>query len=111
MSSFAIVNGIVEKAKSAENLEKDLSGFNKSFQIKPSDASPYYVEVKDGGINLSEGEIEGASATVSATDQALSDIFEGKMDAVKAFMQGQLKVSGDIFSAQKLTGLMAKIRK
>ena len=111
MGSFAIVSEIVEKAKTMENLDRELSGFNKSFQIKPSDASPFYVEIKEGTINMNEGEIQGASATVSATDQALSDIFTGKLDAVKAFMQGQLKVSGDIFSAQKLTGIMSKLRK
>lgn len=111
MGSYAIVSEIVEKAKAIENIDKELSGFDKTFQIKPSDASPFYVEIKGGAINLSEGEIEGASATVMATDQALSDIFTGKTDAVKAFMQGQLKVSGDIFSAQKLTSIMSKIRK
>lgn len=111
MGSYNVVNEIVEKARTVENLDKELSGFNKSFQIKPSDATPFYVEIKDGNISISEGEIEGASATVMATDQALTEIFTGQMDAVKAFMQGQLKVSGDIFSAQKLTGIMSKLRK
>lgn len=111
MGSFTVVSEIVEKARSMENLGQELAGFDKTFQIKPSDASPFYVEIKQGTINLSEGEVEGASATVMATDQALSEIFTGKMDAVKAFMQGQLKVSGDIFSAQKLTSIMSKFRK
>ena len=111
MGSFDIINEIVEKAKAIENLDKELSGFNKKFQIKPSDASPFYVAIDNGTINLNQGETDGASATVMATDQMLVDIFTGKVDAVKAFMQGQLKVSGDIFSAQKLTSIMSKLRK
>ncbi len=111
MGSFDIINEIVEKAKAIENLDKELSGFNKTFQIKPSDASPFYVSINNGTINLNQGETEGASATVMATDQMLVDIFTGQTDAVKAFMQGQLKVSGDIFSAQKLTSIMSKLRK
>ncbi len=111
MGSLSIISELVEKAKTVPDLSSELSGFNKSFQIKPSDASPFYVEIKDGAINLSEGEVQGASATVMGTDQVLSDIFTGKQDAVKAFMSGQLKVSGDIFSAQKLTSIMAKFRK
>ncbi len=111
MGSFSIISELVEKAKSVPNLSGELSGFNKSFQIKPSDSNPFYVEIKDGTIDLKEGEIQGASATVMGTDQVLSDIFSGKQDAVKSFMTGQLKVSGDIFSAQKLTSIMSKFRK
>lgn len=111
MGSFNIINELVEKAKTVPDLGSELSGFNKSFQIKPSDSNPFYVEIKDGSISLNEGEIQGASATVMGTDQVLSDIFSGKQDAVKAFMTGQLKVSGDIFSAQKLTSIMSKFRK
>ncbi len=111
MSSFNVVKEIVNLAGNMAALKNELAGFSKSFQIKPSDGSPYYVDIKDGVMNLREGEMTGASATVSATDQVLSDVFTGKTDAVKAFMQGQLKVSGDVFSAQKLTSIISKIRK
>lgn len=110
MGSFDVINEIVEKAKSTEGVGKELSGFNKKFQIKPSDSSPFYIEIQDGAINLNQGETDGPSATVMATDQMLVEIFTGKTDAVKAFMGGQLKVSGDIFSAQKLTSIMSKFR-
>lgn len=110
MGSFDVINEIVGKAKGNESLGRELAGFNKKFLIKPSDASPFYIEIQDGKISLNQGETEGASATVMATDQMLVDIFTGKADGVKAFMSGQLKVSGDIFSAQKLTSLMAKFR-
>lgn len=111
MGSFSIISELVEKAKTLPDLSSELSGFNKSFQIKPSDSNPFYVEIKDGTISLNEGETQGPSATVMGTDQVLSEIFSGQQDAVKAFMTGKLKVSGDIFSAQKLTGIMAKFRK
>lgn len=111
MGSFNVISEIVEKAKTVPDLSSELSGFNKSFQIKPSDSNPFYVEIKDGSINLSEGEVQGPSATVMGTDEVLSEIFSGKQDAVKAFMTGKLKVSGDIFSAQKLTSIMSKFRK
>ncbi len=111
MSSFNVVKEIVDMAGNIAALKNELAGFNKSFQIKPSDSSPYYVDIKDGRMNLKEGELPGAGATVSATDQVLSDVFSGKTDAIKAFMQGQLKVSGDVFSAQKLTSIISKIRK
>ena len=111
MTSYEVMNGIVTKAATEESFRKDISGFNKSFQFKPSDAKPYYVEISNGSVSLKDGELQGASATISASDQELTDIFTGKLDAIKAFMQGQLKVSGDIFSAQKLTGIVSKIRK
>lgn len=111
MTSYEVMNEIMARVGQSESFKKELSGFSKTFLFKPTDASPYHVEISNGSAQLKQGEISGASATISATDQVLSDIFTGKLDAIKAFMQGQLKVSGDIFSAQKLTGIVSKLRK
>jgi|ACXJ01.1.fsa_nt_gi Putative sterol carrier protein len=111
MASYEVMSEIIGKASAMDSFKKEIAGFNKTFLFKPSDAKPYHVEINNGTAKLAEGEVASPSATISATDQVLSDIFTGKTDAIKAFMQGQLKVSGDIFSAQKLTGIVSKLRK
>ncbi|WP_075057123.1 SCP2 sterol-binding domain-containing protein [Thermogymnomonas acidicola] len=112
MGSRDVLASIVEKVNSSGIGEKELSGFNKTFQFKVSDASPFYVKIENGKVSLNDGEAQSPpSATISATDALLTDLFNGKVDAVAAFMQGKLRVSGDIFSAQKLTSIVGKYRK
>lgn len=111
MTSFEVLQDLVTKVKASESAMKEVSGMNKSFQFKPSDQPAYYVEFKSGEIVLEKGEKQGASATVSATDQVISDVLSGQLNAVSAFMSGKLKVSGDIMSAQKITTLASKIKR
>ncbi len=39
-----------------------------------------------------------------------SDIKDGKLDAMTAFMQGKLKVEGDMSNAMQLQGVLAKLQ-
>ncbi|MCL5804608.1 MAG: SCP2 sterol-binding domain-containing protein [Candidatus Thermoplasmatota archaeon] len=111
MSSFDIIVGMIEKAKSQPAVMEQVKGPSKTFQISPSDSDHYYVVVGEGNISVSKGDGTSPAATISATDSLLSDIFSGKADAISAFMSGKLKVSGDIFGAQKLTDIMKKAGK
>lgn len=101
---------IVEKAKAAPAVLKELSSWSKTFQFNVSDGSPYYVSIEKGMVSLNEGSVQSPSATVSATDDVLVQLFSGNLNPVQAFMSGQLKVTGDIFSAQKLTSVINKAR-
>lgn len=111
MTSKDDLLSIVEQAKNAQDVLKEVSSWEKTFQFNVTDASPYYVELKKGEVSLNDGTVDSPSATIGATDEVLSDLFSGKLNAVQAFMSGKLKVSGDIFSAQKLTGIINKARK
>jgi putative sterol carrier protein len=79
------------------------------FQFKSSDTAAFYIQFgEDGTISLSDGETTDAKDVFLATDQVLDDILNGKLDGVKAFLFGKLKVSGDLASAQKLVALLKK---
>lgn len=110
MSAKELLEQIVGKANGNEAVKKDLSGFNKVFQFKVSDSSPFYVAITNGTVALKDGDTSSPSATITGTDAVLSDMFSGKLDPIKAFMAGQIKVSGDVFSTQKLTGVISKLR-
>jgi len=111
MSSKDILKDLVVKASSNAEILKNISGNEKLYQFNPSDSPHYYVSVGKGSIQMSDGDCTSPSATISATDALLSDLFQGKVDPVQSFMSGKLKVSGDIFGAQKLTDLMKKAGK
>jgi putative sterol carrier protein len=111
MSSKEILNVIVEGVNSKAEIAKELATWDKVIQFKLSDASPYYLQISGGKFTLSDGEKAPAAATISAADAVLTEIFTGATDPVKAFLQGKVKISGDIFGAQKLTGIISKYRK
>lgn len=68
----------------------------------------FYVKIAGGNVEVQNGLAEKATTTISGSDQTLSDLLTGKLDPVKAFMSGQIKVSGDVFAAQKITSIMKK---
>lgn len=53
----------------------------------------------------------GNADTVIKVDWAdWQDMTEGKMDGMTAFMQGKLKVEGDMGNAMQLQGVLAKLK-
>ena len=111
MKSFELLSEMVEKAKESQEAKNELKGFDKVFQFKPTDSEAFYVSIKDSNISIEKGEAPSPAATISATDDLLSKVLSGKANAVTAFMGGTLKVSGDIFSAQKLTSIASKFKR
>ena len=111
MSSKDILKEIAAKASSNPEILKSISGSEKQYQVNPADSTHYYVSVGNSSLKVIDGDSASPAATISATDALLSDLFQGKVDPVQSFMTGKLKVSGDIFGAQKLTDLMKKAGK
>ncbi|QRF76092.1 Putative sterol carrier protein [Thermoplasmatales archaeon] len=111
MSSKDILSVIVDGVNANPNVSKEIASWDKIIQFKLSDSPSYYVHVSQGKFSLAEGEKTPAAATISAADSVLTEIFTGATDPVKAFLQGKVKISGDIFGAQKLTGIISKARK
>ncbi len=111
MSSIDLFKNVVKSLDGLPDLKKEVVAINKTFQFKVSDGSPYYVQILDGQVIVQEGTKEPANATITASEQVLTDLFTGKLDGVQAFMQGKLKISGDIFSVQKLSSTILKARK
>jgi putative sterol carrier protein len=111
MTSLDLLKNVVKSIDQFSEVKKEILSMNKAFQFNVSDGSPFYVKSTGGEIVVSEGTTQPVSATITATDQVLSDVFSGKLDGVQAFMQGKLKISGDIFSVQKLSSSILKARK
>lgn len=56
-------------------------------------------------------EDDGAADTTIKVNWAdWKDLAEGKLDGMTAFMQGKLKVEGDMSNAMQLQGVLAKLK-
>jgi putative sterol carrier protein len=63
----------------------------------------YGIVIKDQTCHAKPGILEAASLKLEAAAQDILDMYEGKLDPMKAFMQGKLRIIGDKAMALKLT--------
>jgi putative sterol carrier protein len=79
------------------------AGLTKTLQwnITGPEASVWAFQIVDGVGHLIPGGVEKADATFTVSGKDWLAIAEGKLDSMRAFMSGKLKVSGDMMLAMK----------
>ena len=82
-------------------------GFAKKVKFDFGDAGKLFINGADG---LADNSDSAADATIKVNWDDFTKISSGAMDATMAFMQGKLKVEGDMSVAMQLQSLMAKFR-
>jgi len=107
----------LKSAKVFEEIEKKIKGDGASLVKKvggiyefvingPGGKSVTWgVDLKNGSGKVLKGKPEGASVTITASDDDFVAIMTGKMNSQQAFMQGKLKISGNMGLAMKLSVL------
>ena len=85
----------------------DNSGLGKTVKIDLGDTGKIFI---DGASvpNTVTNEDKPADTTVTVSWDDLIAMSEGKLDGMMAFMQGKLKVAGDMMIAQKLVPLLKR---
>ncbi|KAB8142883.1 SCP2 sterol-binding domain-containing protein [Chloroflexia bacterium SDU3-3] len=79
-------------------------GLNKTLQwnIIGEDAGVWAFQIADGVGKVIAGGVEQPDATFTVTAKDWLAIAEGKLDSMRAFMTGKLKVNGDMSLALKV---------
>jgi len=80
-------------------------GVNAVIQYKLSgdEAGDYIITIQDGKCSTAEGISDNPNMTLSSDSQDLKDVLLGRANGMQYFMQGKLKLSGDLNLAMKLT--------
>ena len=83
------------------------AGIDATIQIKltGAQAADYYVTIKDSKCTISQGIAPAAKLTVTADSGDFTKIFTGQLDGMQAFMQGKIRIAGDMSLALKLLTL------
>ena len=92
------------KASGADVVKK--VGFVYHFEIAPSKGkqpTTWTVDLKNGSGSIQDGKQGKADATFALVDQDAFDMFEGKLNPQNAFMQGKMKIKGNMQAAMKFT--------
>ena len=67
--------------------------------ITGKDSGVFYVEVKDGRINVEPYEYNDRQCAITMSLTDYNKLLDGKLDPVMAFTTGKLKIEGDIGKA------------
>ena len=104
------VEQLMEKMPGAFMPEK-AQGVDAVIQFKFTGAEPgeWIAAIKDGKVDVSRGAVPSPRMTLTADSSDYVKIFTGELDGMQAFMQGKLKLAGDLNLAMKLMQ-MFKIR-
>lgn len=85
----------------------DVSGVDfLAVQFNVKDEGVFYVEIKNGGINIAPYEYNDRSCAITIKKDNLIKLIDGKLDAVAAFTLGKLKVDGDIGKALEFSHIL-----
>ena len=69
------------------------------------EAGDWAITIRDGKCSVEPGTKEKPQLTLTMDSQDYKDMVTGKLNAMTAFMQGKIKLSGDISLAMKFTTL------
>lgn len=72
------------------------------FKFSGAEAGDWYAAIKDGACTVEQGAHSSPKMTLSADSADYVKIFTGELDGMQAFMQGKIKLAGDLNLAMKL---------
>ena len=72
-------------------------------EAKGKEPLTWTVDLKNGNGSIKEGKHDKADATFSLVDNDAFELFTGKLNPQTAFMQGKLKIKGNMQAALKFT--------
>ena len=76
--------------------------------ITGKEGGVFYVEVKDGRINVEPYEYNDRSCGITINMTNFNKLIDGKLDPILAFTTGKLKVDGDAGKALEFSKLLKK---
>ncbi len=72
------------------------------FNFTGAEAGTWFTVIKDGKCSVENGTHPSPKMTLAVDSTDFVKIFTGEMDGMQAFMQGKLRLTGDLSLAMKL---------
>lgn len=81
-------------------------GFVYHIEVAPAKGKPpttWTIDLKNGSGSIKKAKEGKADATFAMVDDDAMSLFQGKLNPQTAFMQGKMKIKGNMGAAQKFT--------
>ena len=104
-------SGLVEKAREEfgkANVKKIKDKFAFQFDVTGDGGGTFYVEIKDGVLSVEPYEYNDRDARFEVSADTMVKLLDKKLDPVKAFTMGKLKIDGEMSKALELNKLLVK---
>jgi putative sterol carrier protein len=78
------------------------------FALTGDGGGQWYVDLTTpGAVDVKSGTLESPGVTITMTAKDFTDLVSGKLNGQMAFMQGKLKIKGDMALALKLQQILS----
>jgi len=104
----AVFNEIGENIKADPSLLKSINGVYQFNVNAGGQVKNYTVDVKNAPGSVKNAPAQKADCTITIKEEDLLDMKNGKLDGQKAFMQGKIKIGGNMAFAMKLNQIFKK---
>ncbi|MHA1310887.1 MAG: SCP2 sterol-binding domain-containing protein [Candidatus Helarchaeota archaeon] len=106
--SLPIFLGALEElAASSEDLQDELEDSDDvKIQFDAGESIKAWIKIEDHKLTTGEGEIDDPDVTLQMNEETAKGMFTGETDAASAYMQGDLKIIGEMAKAMKLRALI-----
>jgi len=101
------VNRIIARLGAAVGADSGLGG---TFKLDFGEPGSIYIDAKSVPNTVTDGTGMTADCTISLSLGTFNKMVTGEMDGTSAFMQGKIRVSGDMALAMKLSSMLQKAR-
>ncbi len=100
------VNAFFDGLKERVDKSK-IAGMNTIYQFNITGDAPktYSVKIADGDVCLAEGADAAANIELTISDADFTSLVNGSLNGMNAFLQGKLKIKGDMTLAMKLQSI------
>lgn len=82
---------------------------NVVFEFNIKDIGVFYAKVQDGKLDIQPYNYYDNDISFTAKFETYKKIINGDLDAIKAFLTGRLKVSGDLGKATILQNILKQV--
>jgi len=105
--SAAVFEELTKKISSNPDLVKQLGGIYQFDITKDGKTNSWWVDLKNGKGSTGEGKHEKPDCTLATSDDDFVGMMTGKLNSQQLFMQGKLKIKGNMGLAMKLNKLQS----
>ena len=106
-------SSVTEALRRSSDFQSAAAGKSVKIQQVVTDAPQgevrYYFDLTDGDPHIALGELPGAEATITQDYPTAVGIDKGELHATAAFMQGKVKISGNMMKLMQLQNVIGTV--